>query len=242
MKKLDVKALLVVVVVLLSVGLLCVFLKGGNKEKDTDKSLTTATTYKTEVEKKINEEIERLEAENAEGWREAYIDLLSRYSGEYSQFHEERVFLGYVDDNDVPELFISEGSSHACSVEIYTFENNIVTRLCKTGSNGMVNCFERQGILCGHYVGMGTGTYWVYSIDNGKVQEIYNAFTNEGWAGDEFDIERRINGIDVTEDELDEFLDSYFGKEKSTCVFDEANPGYELKNDEYKDYINGFGK
>ena len=239
MKKLNVKALLAVVVVLLSVGLLLVFFKGGNKEKDTDKSLTTATTYKTEVEKKINEEIDRLETENTEGWKKAYLDLLNDY---YCETEEERVFLGYVDDDDVPELFISEGWFHYCTVEVYTFENNIVTLLCETGSNGMVNYFERQGILCGHYVGMGTGTYWVYSIDNGKVQEIYNAFTNEGWAGEEFDIERRINGIDVTEDELDEFLDSYFDKEKSTCVFDEANPGYELKNEEYKDYINGFGK
>ena len=73
-------------VVLLSVGLLCVFLKGGNKEKDTDKSLTTATTYKTEVEKKINEEIDRLETENTEGWKKAYLDLLNDY---YCETEEE---------------------------------------------------------------------------------------------------------------------------------------------------------
>lgn len=242
MKKLDVKALLVVVVVLLSVGLLCVFLKGGNKEKDTDKSLTTATTYKTEVEKKINEEIERLEAENAEGWREAYIDFLSRYSGEYSQFHEERVFLGYVDDNDVPELFISEGSSHACSVEIYTFENNIVTRLCKTGSTGMARYIERQGIICGGYMGQGVGTYRVFSVENGKVQQVYIAYTNEGWAMDEADLEININGIDVTSEELEVFLDSYFGEESILVFEDRVNIGCATENEAYKDYINNFGK
>lgn len=50
------------------------------------------------------------------------------------------------------------------------------------------------------------------------------------------------HGIDVTSEELDEFLDSYFG-ENSTLLFDdEINVGYGIENGGYKDYINGFGK
>ncbi|MBQ3602242.1 MAG: hypothetical protein IJA02_00210 [Clostridia bacterium] len=242
MKKLNVKALFTVIVVLLSVGLLCAFLKGDFEKNDADQSLTIGTTYKTEIEKKINEEIERLEAENAEGWREAYIDFLSGYSGEYSQFNEERVFLGYVDDNDVPELFISEGSSHACSVEIFTFENNIVTRLCKTGSTGMARYIERQGIICGGYMGQGVGTYRVYRVENGKVQQVYMAYTNEGWAMDKADLEININGIDVASEELEAFLDSYFGEESILVFEDKVNTGCAMENEAYKDYINNFGK
>ncbi len=238
MKKLI--ALLLVMVVLLSVAFGFVLFKDFSEQKSPE----TETTYKTEIEKKINEEIDRLETENTEGWKKAYLDLLNRYHTEAEESVDmKRVFLGYVDDNDVPELFISEGGFHYCTVEVYTFENNIVTLLCETGSNGMVNYFERQGILCGYYVGMGSGTYWVYSIENGKVHEIYNAFSNEGWAGEDVDIERRINGIDVTSEELDEFQEEYFSREKSTWVFDDkVNVGYGVENGKYIDYINSFGK
>ncbi len=237
MKKLI--ALLLVVVVLLSAALGFVLFKNFSGQKSPE----TETTYKTETEKKINEEIEKLESENTDGWREAYIDFLSRYTGEFSEFNEEKVLLGYVDDNDVPELFISEGSSHVCDVEVYTFENNIVTKLCETGSFGMVNYFERQGIICGNYIGQGVGTYWVYSVEDCKVQELYSAFTNEGWAEEDFDLEININGIDVTSEQLDEFLESYFSKEKSIWLFDDkVNVGYGVENGKYTDYINSFGK
>ncbi len=236
MKKLI--ALLLVMVVFLSVSLGFVLFKDFSDQKSPE----TETAYKTEIEKKVNGEIEKLEAENADGWREAYIDFLSTYTGEFSEFNEEKVLLGYVDDNDVPELFISEGSSHACDVEVYTFENNLVTKLCETGSTGSARYFERQGIISGGYTGQGVSTYWVYSVEAGKVKTLYKAYSNEGWAMNENDLEININGIDVTSEELDEFLDLYFGEE-SIRVFDgKVSVGYGIENGEYENYINGFGE
>ena len=230
MKKLI--ALLVVVIVALSAALGFVLLKNRPEE----------VVYKSDIEEKINLEIEKLEAENVDGWRKAYIEFLEGYHGEYSEFNEEKVFLGYVDDNDVPELFISEGSSHVCDAQVYTFENNIVTKLCEMGSFGRVRYIERQGFICGSYTGMGVSTFWVYSLENGKIQELYNAFTNEGCGLENLTVEININEIDVTSEELDEFLESYFG-EKSILVFDDkVNVGYGIENEAYKDYINTFAK
>ncbi|MBQ5824493.1 MAG: hypothetical protein IIW48_06755 [Clostridia bacterium] len=232
MKKLVV--LLVALVVALSVALAVVLAK--------DSSGGNGAVIDTEIQSKIDSGIGKLEAEKRDAWREAYISFVENYYGEYSDFNEERIFLGYVDSDDIPELFISQGGSHACAVEVYTFDNNIVTELCVTGSFGSVRYLERQGFVCGDYTGMGVSTCWIYSVEDGYVKELYNTFSNEGWVGDESAPEIRINGIDVTGEELDEFLDPYFG-EKSVLLFDdEINVGYGRENDEYKDYINSFGK
>lgn len=241
-------AILAVVIVVLSVALGVVLVKDSFEK----------TEYKAEIEEKINSEIDKLEADNPDGWRWAYAQFLERYVSEYGEeIGFERMCLGYVDDNDVPELFISEGADHASSVKVYTFENNIVTELCDTGSFGAVNYFEREGILCGYYMGMGVGSYWVYSIEDGKVQELYNAFTNEYFMGvdeGEYELEININGVDVASEELEGFLDVYFSKENSTWVFDGVyidgeedtslfvDEGYGIADGEYKDYLSGFGK
>lgn len=210
--------------------------------EEVTEEITTVSLFKTDIEKKVNEEISKIENENTEAWKQAYIEFLDNY---YSETNEEKIWLGYIDDDDIPELFISEGTFHYCTVRIYTFQNNFVTFLCETGSNGNVNYFERQGILCGFYSGTGVGNYWIYNIDNGKIQEIYYAYTNENYVplDEEIELDININGIDVSSEELDKFLDYYFNEDNSIWIFNEYDADYskyEFNKDAYTSYINNF--
>ena len=250
MKKVNI--ILAVLVIILSVALILSFLNGKNNNDDEiiDETTTQAENitenvniFKTDVEKKINEELEKIVEDNSDAWKKAYIDFLD--NNYYPETDSEKIWLGYVDDDDIPELFISAGSYHYCTVKIYTFKNNIVSFICETGSDGSVNYFERQGIICGYYFGMGIGNYWVYNFNNGKTEQIYNAFTNEGYIpqDEEFELDININGIDVSNEELKKFLDYYFENDNTIKIFNDYEADYskyELNKETYTSYINNF--
>lgn len=249
MKKVNI--ILAVLVVILSVALILSFLNRKNNNDDIiiDETTTQAENitenlniYNTAVEKKVNEELEKTN-NNSEVWKKAYIDFLD--NNYFPETDSEKVWLGYVDDDDVPELFISKGSYHYCTVRVYSFKNNIVSFICETGSDGIVNYFERQGIICGYYYGMGIGDYFVYKFEDGKTEKIYHAFTNKDYIpqDEEFELDININGIDISSEELDEFLDYYFNYENSISIFNDYEADYskyELNKDTYTSYINNF--
>ncbi len=211
-------------------------------EEVLTENITESLLFKTDVELKVKKEIDKINIENTDAWKQAYINFLN--NNYFSDTEFSKIYLGYIDDNDIPELFVSSGGFHVSSVEIFTFNNNLVSLVCEGGSFGNIGYFERKGYICGDYTGMGCSDSNVYILDNGKIQKIYNAYTNEFlFPQDESfkeEINININGIDVSSEEMNEFSRYYFGENMTLFEYDDQNMGCKFDQAVYTDYINNF--
>ncbi len=170
-------------------------------------------------------------------WKSSYVELLRTVKRD-----ETYVFaLGFVDDDDIPELFISKGGSHPCGVEVYTYYNNKTVFLCSGGEFGYIKFIEHSGYICGSYTGMGHFYADVYKMSNGKAELLYTASDNSGADPEArgIELERKINNSDVSEKEMNEFTNKYYGK-NSICVGMDTSYAYEPTEENYKKYITDF--
>ena len=178
-------------------------------------------------------------------WKKAYADIVKAASGYYVAFE-----LGYVDDDAVPELFVSLGTSHAEGVTVYTYSNGKVVKLCEDGSDGMMQYIERKGYLCGYYCGMGGVSTNVYELKNGKVTTKFSTLDER--ALDDLMLkgkerEYSINGKAVSQEDLDDFYVEYFGgdiwwneDEKTNSTDIKTVPTIEATDENIKKHITDF--
>ncbi|MBQ2903149.1 MAG: serine/threonine protein kinase [Clostridia bacterium] len=177
-----------------------------------------------------------------DAWKEAYLNVLrneapksERRTGEY------RFSLGYVNNDDIPELFISEGGAHAYGVEVYTYHNGKAVMLCSDGEFGSIGYMERKGYICGSYTGMGTTSARIYEMKNGEAEIIYTLYDDSGAVPEGGDVVRTINDVNASEKEINEFSEKYFGDNTTYFGYEsETNPGYEPTEENYKKYITDF--
>lgn len=149
-------------------------------------------------------------------WKQAYINTVKSASGTSVRFE-----LGYVDNDNIPELFVSTDKSHGAAVTIYTFVNGKVVKLCDTGSYGAVQFIERKGYICGYSIAFGAIDTVVHKLENGKVAQAF-VTKDESYVDDAMldgrQRECTINGKAVTQKELANYYNIYFGKD----LIDEA--------------------
>lgn len=149
-------------------------------------------------------------------WKQAYINTVKSASGTSVRFE-----LGYVDNDNIPELFVSNDKSHSAAVTVYTFVNGKVVKLCDTGSYGAVQFIERKGYICGYSISFGTIDTVVHKLENGKVAQAF-VTKDESYVDDAMldgrQRECTINGKAVTQKELANYYNIYFGKD----LIDEA--------------------
>lgn len=169
-----------------------------------------------------------------DAWKEAYLEVLRNTERDL----EYAFWLGYVDNNDIPELFISDGGAHFCGVDVYTYCNGKAVLLCHDGEFGSIGYIERQGYLCGQYEGMGERMCNVYEVKNGLAEMIYSTYDNSNSTDKE--IERTINEKAVTEEEMQNFYDEFYGDAISGFGEEHGVIGYEPTEENYKKYITDF--
>lgn len=107
-------------------------------------------------------------ASTDDSWKATYSTFLKSYTDDaipYSVFN-----LDYINDDDIPELFIISGDSHGGSAAIYTYYNKKIVLLGNYGSSGKVRFARKQNMIMNFYCGMGTKTYSFSSISNGKAK------------------------------------------------------------------------
>lgn len=144
-----------------------------------DKNRTPAEApAETEAPETEPEESEEVPAEDTDGWREAYAEVLRSSNAE--QFS-----LVYVDDNDIPELAVhlSAESSHAnTSISLYTYYNGEAVLLGENLSADGYNYFgyaERQGYVLSSWVQMGYIITTYLKLENGTLTTEHDYFTDE---------------------------------------------------------------
>ena len=112
-------------------------------------------------------------------WKQVYIDYLSTHKNEIGG-----CAIGYLNDDDIPEVFICEEEcpSHGAGVQIFTVIDGKMKQVGKQeyGSNGMVDIFEKTGIIKSEYVGMGEDSIIYYKMnDNGDADILADMLITE---------------------------------------------------------------
>lgn len=128
-----------------------------------------------------------------ESWQEAYIDFVNKpNSTTYrSEYGEDEYSLIYVDDNDVPELYIYTGGMAGGEIIVSFYDGKV--RAMNRGRIGIAY-MEYGGLLFSAAGSAGTYPFNVYMLEKGEFSEI-----GTGWFTEH-----------QYDDELQEIVYSYF--------------------------------
>lgn len=105
-----------------------------------------------------------------EEWKAAYENFLKNYNTSDSDVDPTCFGFGYIDEDDIPELFITDGTYHMCEVHVYTYYAGKVCSLGEFGSNGYFCYAEHKNWVQSYYGGWGSEYTTYYSVRYGSVQ------------------------------------------------------------------------
>ncbi|MBR0172312.1 MAG: hypothetical protein IJQ21_05930, partial [Lachnospiraceae bacterium] len=207
--------LIAVVVVLFAVAVVMGVKLFGGGESDTGADASTkktrerrpskeASTEMTEEKPEEQVDIEQVLAAYAKTLRETEE---SEYLESYATFG-----MGYVDDDDVPELFVAEADYHACGIRIYSYKNGEVIDHGYFGEyGGGMSYLPREGLISSYYVGMGAASLYRYRLENGECTHLARLVEEEVYveAIDDYDIVYYINDMVVSKEEYDREANVY---------------------------------
>lgn len=167
-----------------------------------EEQLTTPETSSSTVATDTDWKTAYKEFLNEKGYEEAAADNLEPENVSFS--------LGSVDDDDIPELFVSNGKSHGASVSVFTYLNGEIKHLCTGGEYGNIRYFEKAGYITSYYCGQGTWTYDIYEFKNGECTKIHTAYDSLN-ATDEPSLQKlEIDGEEVSAEEMESFKEKYY--------------------------------
>ena len=135
----------------------------------------------------------------------------------------------YVDDDDIPELAVSQGWYHAAGVRVFTIYGGKAIELDRFGSYGQCCYSPRSGYIGSVYSGSGYISYYLCRLENGESVQIWEASNNEGTDGIWGPIEFKVNDEVVSKDEFARQLDENWGVHEFILSPDHDSPdAYEL--------------
>lgn len=151
----------------------------------------------------------------------AYEDFMENYAehyegqwGDIEDFKEVKFTLVYLDDDEIPELALVNGTAHADRVYFYTFAEGEVACIGGSGEYGVVAYVEKEGIIFDSYDTMGNVYNNVYRIEG--TEAILLQSSSERWIMEEKTGEYihiySVDGEEVTEEEFcaaDRIWDEY---------------------------------
>lgn len=158
-----------------------------------------------------------------------YKDFLNEYLTDNGQSTDNPDYfqLIYIDDDEIPELILSHGSSFSSQVELYSIQDGEVTILGENlGSNGEIFYIPNQNKILST-INKESGTATLYEIRDGYLNKIHSSSMQTGMDGMYF----TIDGQNVSEedglkfwgwDENTEFI-SAGTEESNASLLDEEN-------------------
>ena len=170
----------------------------------------------------------------ADDYTEAYRQfLLKTLYDKPESFQNPWFSFAYIDNDDIPELLISEGPYHVSNVLVYTYMNAEVKFVEELGIYGQFRYVERQGIVVHENSGHNTYTMSVMKIENGKSEVVWSCYEHDEYvaATEEVNSEYYVNDIPVSEEEFEAEVKKNTPKNlKDTKAADDSG-AYELSYD-----------
>lgn len=184
-------------------------------ESETVTEASAETIAETEAVTEVSTEAqEEQETENTADYRDSYkAKLLEAMNDENASSPAFDLF--DMDNDGIPELFVSIGDYHAAGVFAYTFKNGALADL--SGDNTAFGSYgeaavSADGYLTGEYMGMGITYDSFYQLDGDKLVMISNVEMGEIPDGDDYEniiTYYKVNDEDATEEEYNSAFDEY---------------------------------
>ena len=161
----------------------------GDLDRTETASLLQAEAGTTEVPLKITETATEVVTVLAEtqvqttisskkdtAWASAYKKyLIEKYNKQLTKIDEQEYppfstfALYYMDDDEIPEVMVTDAGFHYGTATIVTYANGMVKAFSGLGSNGVVYFREKENVIVGDYIGSGMQSIHVYHLDNGSL-------------------------------------------------------------------------
>lgn len=234
----DKKKQLVVVVLIIAVIAVIGFVTSGNDKKREEQLVSTTgiseTNYESEVmqtvvttetattepttQKPTTTKEPETEEPFSEPWRQAYSDYVKKAAKEgYNSFN-----LIYVDNDDVPELFLGSGIE-ATGERLCTYHNGKIVEqtLYRTYSTSYI---ENSGLIQNYYGSQGCYGIEIYKLQNGKFEMLHTAYIEEGYSEDygEFYSGCYLDKKEILREDLDRKIAEYFDANKAKFTYENA--------------------
>ncbi len=147
------------------------------------------------------------EIENMPAWQRAYRNKLYDIINSDNYIADKAFFSIYdINNDDIPELFISKDDCHAAACNVYTFTDYLID-LGGYGSWGNCQFYPNKNILHGGYTGQGEYHNHYYRLNNdGSMSELIYFYDNSGGIQETV---YKINDVEVTEEEYEAVTDEY---------------------------------
>lgn len=136
-------------------------------------------------------------------WQQLYADELRKYINSDNYYTDTMFELMDIDNNNVPELFISEMSAHVGQVLVYTIHNGKLIFLGDYGEYGYVSYNSEKSLMWSGYFNHGRGFESHYRLENGTLVEVFSCETNSAAIVDESEVYYMINGENVSKSEFE---------------------------------------
>lgn len=141
-------------------------------------------------------------------WQELYYDVLTEFKSSDSYYPDSNDYVGGsmfdlfdMDEDDIPELIISESLAHAHCCRIYTVKSDELISLGNYGSFGSVMYCPQKGVLLSYYIGQGYESGVYLKLDGKEFIEQMSFTSDEGAVGEE-NAEYTINDEQVSKEEF----------------------------------------
>ncbi len=191
---------------------------------ESETSSETASETTAEVSEETLAETEAIteasseeqEAENTADYKDAYkAKLLEAMYDENATSPSFDLF--DMDNDGIPELFVSLGDYHAAGVFAYTFKDGALADLSggkkSFGSYGEA-AVSADGYLAGEYMGMGMTSDYFYMLEGDKLvlkksivsEEFPDPTDDDPY---HFSLKYKVNDEDATEEEYNSAFDEY---------------------------------
>lgn len=123
------------------------------------------------------------------GYKAAYAEVLKKQSSSCT------FALTHIDEDDIPELLVYQGSHHSACVDVYTYYNGEAASVGSYPEYGTLVFGYKQNVMLGGYMQHGYVTGAYYKIDNGKQSCLLSYMNNSGSM--ENTIFYKINDVNV---------------------------------------------
>ena len=139
---------------------------------------------------------------------------------------------GYINDDDIPELFVAEGTAQASMVKVATYVNGNVVVVGRYGSVGSFEYVERDSLIASSRFGHGNSSGVLYKMyDDGTSEEIFSFFTT--LPSDDGSYTCKINDQSVSKEKFDEESDKYWPDGEDLT---ESNTSYSFDYESFDRY------
>lgn len=174
--------------------------------------------------------------EQADNWKTAYNKYLKTVyddcvaEGDYVDMMS--FGFGYINNDDIPELLIAEGTAQASMVRVSTYVDGKVVEVGRYGSVGSFEYIEKGCFIASSRYGHGNHSGVLYEMyDDGTSEEVFSFFTT--LPSDDGSYTCEINDQKVSSDEFEEsFGENWPDSSRLTS----SNTSYAFTYDDFDKY------